>query len=166
MTHLRPQIATFALRRLRPRDRDGQPSRPLPQGRVIFVVVAALVGVLLAVGLAVFLIFGSRTGTASVAAQQFCDALVAHDYATVYADLSQSLQQQGTEPQFAASQQELDRLRGPATACTFTSTQVSGTHATFTLRVTRAGTGAAYGTIHLSQQAGRWKVDDYDANVI
>lgn len=166
MTHMRPQIATFALRRLRPRDHEDEASQPLPRGRAWFVVIAALIGTALALGLAAYLIFGSETGTASVAAQHFCDALVAHDYATAYADLSQSQQQQGSEPQFAASQLELDRLRGRATACAFTGTQVSGAHATFTLRITRAGTGTGYGTMHMIQQGGKWKVDDYDSNVI
>jgi hypothetical protein len=120
----------------------------------------------IALGVAAFLIFGSQTGTASVATQHFCDALVARNYAAAYGDLSQSLQQQGTAPQFAASQLEIDRLQGRVTACTFISTQVSDDHATFTLRITRAGSGASLGIIHLVRQAGKWKVDDYDANVI
>lgn len=166
MTHLRPQIATFALRRLRPRDREDQMPQPLPRGRVWLIVIGALIGVVITVSVAAFLIFGSQTGMASVAAQHFCDALVAHNYAAAYGDLSQSLQQQGTEPQFAASQLEIDQLRGRTTTCTFISTQVSNDHATFTLRITRAGSGASLGIIHMVRQAGKWKVDDYDANVI
>jgi hypothetical protein len=165
MAYQRPQIATFALRRLRPMDRDGGP-RPAGPRWGVLLVMAALVGALLAVVLAGFLVFGSRTGTASVAAQHFCDALTQRDYATAYADLSQPLQRQGSETQFAGSQTELDRQRGQATACTFIATQVSGPRASFTLRVTRASGGALRGALHMVLEHGEWKVADYDSNVI
>jgi hypothetical protein len=162
----RPQIATFALRRLRARiDADQQPESRGP-ARAQIVLLAALGGVVLAVALAAFLVFGSQTGTASVAAQHFCDAIVAQDYATAYADLSQTLQQEGTEAQFAASQQDLDRMRGRATACTFTNAHIATATASFTLLVTRSGTGRAGGTAHLVFERGMWKVADYDSNVI
>ena len=169
MAYQRPQIATFALRRLRPMDRDGGPrqvaSRPWP-----LLIVAALVGVLLAGLLATYLIFASQTGTASVAAQRFCDALTQQDYATAYAGLSQALQREGTEPQFATSQGDLDRLSGLATSCGFITAQVSGATATFTLRITRvsaSGHGVTLrGALHMALEHGSWKVSDYDSNVI
>lgn len=165
MAYQRPQIATFALRRLRPMDRDGGP-RPSTTRWGALLVTAALVGALAAVTLAGYLVFASQTGTASVAAQHFCDALTQQDYATAYASLAQSLQRQGSEPQFASSQSELDRLRGPATGCTFITTQVTGARATFTLRVTRASAGALRGALHMTLEHGAWKVSDYDSNVI
>ncbi len=145
---------------------EAQEQRAAPRGRVQLVVMAALVGALLAVGLAGYLAFASQTGTASVAAQRFCDALVARDYPTAYADLSAALQRQGTEEQFAASQQDLDRLDGTVTSCTFAYPRVGRSSATFTLNVTRMRTGAASGALRLVFEHGSWKVDTYDANVI
>lgn len=141
------------------------PAQARPRARA-GIIIAALLGVVLALVLAVFLIFGSRPGTASLAAQHFCDALVAHDYASIYAQLTPTLQQQGTEELFAASQQELDALRGPATACAFTDTNVRGTNATFVLTVTRARSGAAAGTLRMIYLSGAWRVSAYDSNVI
>jgi hypothetical protein len=143
--------------------RDGF-SRPAAPRVGALLVVAALVGVLLAVLLASYLIFASQTGTASVAAQHFCDALTQQDYATAYADLSQSLQREGTEPQFATSQSDLDRISGPASRCTFITAQVAGSNANFTLRVSRSAT--LRGALHLVKEHGAWKVVDYDSNVI
>jgi hypothetical protein len=165
MAYQRPQIATFALRRLRPMDRDGGPT-PVTSRLGALLVVAALVGALLAVMLAGYLVLASQTGTASVAAQHFCDALTQQDYATAYADLSQTLQRQGSETQFARSQLDLDRLHGPATACTFITAQASSSRATFTLRVTRATGGTLRGALHMVVEHGAWKVSDYDSNVI
>jgi hypothetical protein len=172
MTDNRPRIATFAIQRLRDRARAQEHAqeelamRLAKQGRRQLVVIAALIGALLAVTVAGFLILGSRTGTASLAAQHFCDALVAQDYATAYADLSLSVQREGTETQFAASQSMLDQLHGRATTCTFTGARVDSAGATFTLRVTRAGSGAASGTLRMIMEHGDWKVSDYDANVV
>ncbi|HEX9413453.1 MAG TPA: hypothetical protein VF916_08095 [Ktedonobacterales bacterium] len=143
-----------------------EPTNSAARGYGQLILIGALVGIVCAGGVALFLIFGSQSGTASVAAQHFCDVLVAHDYATAYADLSQALQQEGTEEQFAASQHLLDTLRGPATACTFSNANVRGSHATFILRVTRARTGAASGTLQLVSETEGWKVASYDANVI
>lgn len=149
-----------------PEDQTDEEQRAAPRGRVQLVVIAALVGALLAVGLAGYLAFASQTGTASVAAQRFCDALVARDYPTAYADLSAALQRQGTEEQFAASQQELDQLDGAVTSCTFAYPRVGRSSATFTLNVTRMSKGAASGALRLVLEHGSWKVDAYDANVI
>jgi hypothetical protein len=164
MAYQRPQIATFALRRLRPMDRDGGPRTNSPRWGALLVV-AAMVGALLAVVLTGYLVF-SRTGTASVAAQHFCDALTQQDYATAYADLSQVLQHQGSEPQFASSQVALDRLQGTASTCAFITAQVSSTKATYTLQVQRAIGGRLRGALHLVLEHGAWKVSDYDSNVI
>lgn len=165
MAYQRPQIATFALRRLRPMDRAGNPHANAPRWGVLLVL-AALVGALLAVVLAIYLIFASQTGTASVAAQHFCDALTQQDYATAYADLSQGLQHQGSESQFAGSQFDLDRVNGQAKSCTFISAQVSRSNATFTLRVQRATSGTLRGALHMVLERGAWKVSAYDSNVI
>ena len=144
---------------------DPAPARARGHGG-IGIIIAALLGVVLALALAVFLIFGSRPGTASLAAQHFCDALVARDYASAYAQLTPALQQQGTEELFAASQRELDALHGPATACTFGDANVRNSSATFVLTVTRVRVGAAAGTLRLSFTAGAWRIAAYDSNVI
>jgi hypothetical protein len=166
MSYVRPQISTWALQRLKPRDRGREQASPAPRGRTHLFIIAALAGALLAVGLASYLTFGSQAGTASIAAQHVCDALATRDYATAYADLSTALQQQGTEEQFAASQQDLDRLDGAVTSCSFSNPRVSGSNATFTLNVRRAQSGAASGTLRLVFERGGWKVDAYDASVI
>lgn len=129
-------------------------------------IIAALLGIVLALGLAAFLIFGSRPGTASLAAQHVCDTLVAHDYASLFAQLAPEVQRQGTEELFAASQRELDALRGPATACTFGDASLRGTSATFVLTVTRTHAGAAAGTLRLTFSGGAWRVAAYDSNVL
>ncbi|HEY7985136.1 MAG TPA: hypothetical protein VID73_13250 [Ktedonobacterales bacterium] len=158
-----PQPATRIPGRAGLRGQAPTPARPRGRSGVI---IAALLGIVLALALAVFLIFGSRPGTASLAAQHFCDALVAHDYASVYAQLTPTLQRQGTEELFAASQQELDALRGPASACAFADASVRGTSATFVLTVTRARSGAAAGTLRMLYTGGAWRVAAYDSNVI
>jgi hypothetical protein len=142
------------------------PARATRRLRWQIAIIAALAGALLAVGLAGYLAFASQTGTASVAAQRFCDALVARDYPTAYADLSAALQGQGTEEQFAASQQDLDRIDGVVTSCALSYVRVSGSRAVFRLNVTRARTGMATGVLQLVFERNTWKVDAYDANVI
>jgi hypothetical protein len=142
-----------------------EPAPASPRGRA-GIIIAALVGVVLALGVAGFLIFGSRPGMASLAAQHFCDALVSHDYASAYAQLSPALQHQGSEDLFAASQRDLDALRGPATACSFGDANVRNTSATFVLTVTRVRSGAASGTLRLIFTGGAWRVAAYDSNVI
>lgn len=128
--------------------------------------VAGLLGLALALGVVAVLVFTSGTGSASVAAQQFCDALVRRDYASAYSQLAQGLRQEGTEAQFAASQQELDRLNGGASSCRFSTPHVQGDHATFTLTLMRTQSGALSGALGLVHEQGAWRVDAYDANVI
>lgn len=128
--------------------------------------VAALVGLAAALGLVGFVAFSSGTGTASIAAQRFCDTLVRRDYAAAYGQLARELRQEGTAQQFAASQQALDRLNGDATACRFSEPAVAGDHATFTLTLTRASAGRMSGALGMVLEAGAWRVDAYDANVI
>jgi hypothetical protein len=139
---------------------------PVPRRGRGGIIIAALLGVGLALALAVFLIFGSRPGRASLAAQHFCDALVAHDYASLYAQLTPALQHQGTEALFAASQRELDIARGAATACTFGDASVRGSSASFVLTVTRTRSGTADGTLQLTASDGAWRVALYDSNVL
>jgi len=128
--------------------------------------IAALLGLALALGLVIYIVFASTTGTASIAAQHFCDALVARDYASAYAQLAPSLRQQGSAQQFAASQQDLDRINGAASSCRFSAQQVRGNRATFTLILTRAQSGTMSGALDLVQVQGGWQVDAYDANVL
>lgn len=117
-----------------------------------------------ALGALAYVVFGSNTGTASIAAQHFCDALVRHDYAAAYTQLAPALRQQGSAQQFAASQQDLDRISGAAVSCQFSAPQVHGDHATFTLTLVRSGTVS--GALDLILIDGSWQVDAYDANVI
>lgn len=127
---------------------------------------ALVIVLLLLLGLSGYLAFGTQTGTASIAAQNFCAALVAHDYTHAYAQLSARLRGEGTATQFAASQQALDRLRGPARACSFSNPRIHAGTASFSLTVARAGSGSASGALLLVYEGGQWRVDDYDANVL
>ncbi|HKW23796.1 MAG TPA: hypothetical protein VJO13_20630 [Ktedonobacterales bacterium] len=155
--------------------RAAPPARPAPGSAPgsaprarppIRLLIAALLGLALALAVVAVLVFTSGTGSASVAAQQFCDALVRHDYAPAYNQLSQALRQEGTEAQFAASQQELDRLNGGAFSCRFSAPRVRSDHATFTLTLMRAQSGTVSGVLGLVREQGAWRVDAYDANVI
>lgn len=151
--------------------RAAPPARPVrgpaPRGRRPYrLLIAALLGLALALAVVAVLVFTSRTGSASVASQQFCDALVRHDYPSAYSQLSQALRQEGTASQFAASQEELDRLDGSASSCRFSAPQVQADHATFTLTLTRSRSGTVSGALGLVREQGAWRVDSYDSNVI
>jgi hypothetical protein len=127
---------------------------------------AALVGLVVALGVVAVLVFTPGTGGASVAAQRFCDALVRRDYTAAYGQLAQNLRGEGTAAQFAASQQDLDRLDGAVSSCRFSAPQVHGSRAMFTLTLTRAQSGTMSGALELVLERGAWLVDAYDANVI
>lgn len=143
------------------------PRVPARRGRrPVRLLIAAVLGLALALGVVAVLVFTSGTGSASVAAQQFCDALVRHDYASAYSQLAQSLRQEGTESQFAASQQELDRLNGGASSCRFSAPRVQDDHAMFTLTLTRTQSGTMSGALGLVREQSSWRVDAYDSNVI
>jgi hypothetical protein len=134
--------------------------------RLRLLAMAALAGLILAVVTAGYLIFGSQTGSASVAVQRFCDALTTQSYAAAYAELSSALQQEGNEAQFAASQRDLDRLNGVATSCAFSNPQVRGAAVTFILHITRSRAGPLAGSLQMVHESGAWKVANYDANVV
>ena len=140
-------------------------SRPIRRSRR-GLLLAALVGLVVAAAVVAFLVYTSGAGTASIAAQRFCDALVKRDYTTAYGQLAQNLQREGSAAQFAASQQDLDRLDGPASSCRFSSPQVHGMRAMFTLTLTRPQSGTLSGAVELVLEQGAWRVDAYDANVI
>lgn len=151
--------------------RTAPPARPGPvpaarTRRPYRLLFAALLGLALALAVVVVLVFTSSAGSSSVAAQQFCDALVRHDYVLAYNQLALALRQEGTETQFAASQQALDQLNGAASSCRFSAPQIQGDHATFTLTLMRARRGTASGALGLVREQGAWRVDAYDANVI
>ena len=143
-----------------------KPRRPVRarRGRRVWLVLA-LAG-LLVLGASIYLAFGTQTGTASIAAQNFCATLVAHDYTRGYAQLSDRLRAEGTAAEFAASQRALDQIQGPARTCTFSNPSVRADTATFMLTVSRAGGGTASGTLDLVYEHQQWRVDGYDANVI
>lgn len=141
-----------------------RPPRKPPRRRRLLI--AALLGLVVALGVIALLVFRSGTGTASIAAQQFCDALVRHDYTSAYNQLAGSLRQEGTVAQFVASQQDLDRLNGAASSCRFSAPRIQGDHAVFTLTLTRPESGTVSGALDLVLEQGTWRVDAYDANVI
>ncbi len=96
-------------------------------------------------------------------ARAICADLTAQRYDSLYSLLSPSLQAQGTETQFSASQRQLDHLLGPARACSVSGTSANGDVAGVTLTLQRAN--AAVARVSLAQQSGKWRIASYDQTV-
>lgn len=96
-------------------------------------------------------------------ARAICSDLAAQRYDRLYALLSPGLQAQGSEAQFAASQRELDRLRGPVRVCRASVASASGGNMSVTLSLQRAQTSIA--RVGLTQAEGGWRIASYDETV-
>lgn len=147
-----------------PRTGKGSPS--LLRGRMAVVLGAATGLVLCAVALGAFLLFGGQGAAPQGTAQAVCADLEAQDYNGLYATLSAHLQTEGTQNQFAASQQYLDAQGGKVTNCSYAVQHADGAQAAITLTITRARVGASPGMIHLLYQNASWRVDAYDDTLI
>lgn len=97
---------------------------------------------------------------AAPTARAICADLTTQRYDRLYALLSPDLQAQGSEGQFAASQRELDRLRGPVRGCRASVVGAEGGAMSATLSLQRAQSSVA--RIGLTEVAGGWRIVSYD----
>lgn len=142
-----------------------QSPRPRRGNRLALALGAATGLVLCLLALAVVLIVNGRSSAPDAAAQSLCADLSAQDYASMYTMLVPKLQAEGTQAQFAASQKELDTIRGKVAACSYTTNQADGSQAAMTFQLTRHS-GSSRGYVHFIYVNGTWKVDNYDTNTI
>ncbi|MFI5273072.1 MAG: hypothetical protein ACHQ4H_08585 [Ktedonobacterales bacterium] len=117
---------------------------------LVFLIVRAITG-------------ASRTPPPAATAQTLCADLRTQHYADLYTQLAPALQAAGTAAQFTASQQELDRLRGPVTGCTYTLSQVSDSGAAVRFTITRDSAAPAPASVTLRSSAGVWQIESYDS---
>lgn len=108
-------------------------------------------------------LFHQPASDAAPTARAICADLTAQRYDHLYALLSSDLQAQGSEAQFAASQRELDRLRGPVRVCQVSVASASGGAMSATLSLQRTQTSVA--RVELTEVAGGWRIASYDALV-
>lgn len=94
------------------------------------------------------------------AARAICADLTSQRYDDLYTQLDPALRAQGTAAQFAASQRELDQLKGSVTACSTASASVSGSAASLTFTLTRARKPAS-AQATLTSDGGTWRITAY-----
>ena len=101
-------------------------------------------------------------------AGSICTDLRTADYASLYATLAPSLQQQGTNAQaeFSASQQELDIVSGRVRSCSYQLQQVSGQEEHVTYSISRGSQTARPAEVLLVYQNGKWRIESYDTSLI
>jgi hypothetical protein len=149
--------------RHRPSAAAGRRSRYLP------IILGAVTGIVLCIAALVALLAINRPPPSPAAtAGAICTDLRTADYTSLYAALAPSLQQQGTNPQaeFSASQQELDIVSGRVTSCSYLLPQVSGQEESVTYSIARGGQVARPAKVLLVYQNGRWRIQNYDTNMI
>ena len=152
-------------RNLRHRASAASSRRP----RYLPVVLGAVTGIVLCVAALLALLAINRSLPSPAAtAGAICTDLRTADYASLYAALVPSLQQQGTNPQgeFSASQQELDIVSGRVTSCSYKLQQVSGQEESVTYNIARGDQAARPAEVQLVYQNGRWRIQSYDTSLI
>ena len=156
----------------RPRMPSGPGRAPQPPARpwwrrqigLLLGVAAGLVVCALALVIA-NAITGPRMPPPAPTAQAICSDLERQDYADLFSRLA-AAQRSGTEQQFAASQRELDRLRGQVTSCTYTLPSVRSGAALARLSVVRGTGSPEQADIELGAENGTWLVESYDTSVV
>lgn len=98
------------------------------------------------------------------AARAICADLSAQRYDALYALLSPTLQSEGSEAQFAASQRELDSLQGAVTGCASTVASQSDGVAALTLNLRRGAAPAVSAQVTLAQAGNDWRISSFDQN--
>lgn len=154
----------------RPGVPSGRPPLPAPRvwwRRQLGLLVGAVVGlVVCAVALLIAnAITGPRMPPPAPAAAAICADLEHQDYADLFTRLAPA-QRAGSEQQFAASQRELDRLRGPVTSCTYTLPSVRATAASVRLTIVRGTSAPIQADVELGIEGGMWQVESYDTSVV
>ena len=152
------------------------PTEPTPGWRrwapILSGVLAGVVVVAIALAVLVFL-RGQQpaptTGTLpspTPTAQKLCADLLTQRYSAAYSLLTPSLQRQGTEAQYVASQRELDALQGRVTVCAVGRLSAAGTTASGALNITRAHAHATQATLSLAWSGSAWQVSAYDTSMV
>ena len=94
-----------------------------------------------------------------------CTDLQHRDYGTLFTLLAPQLQQEGTQAQFAASQRQLDILRGPVTSCSFHA-NTQGNQATVTYHIQRKDGASKDGVTQFQMVSGVWRITAYDSSIV
>lgn len=98
-------------------------------------------------------------------ARMICADLTSQRYDSLYTLLAPSLQSQGTQAQFVASQRQLDVLLGPVQSCQTSIDATSGGVARVALTLQRGQAAAAQARLALTQAPGGWRISSYDQRV-
>ena len=91
----------------------------------------------------------------------FCNALEARDYATQYDQLSNTLQSQASEAEYAAQVEQTDKRMGNVTGCTLSNVSQGDSSATATLTLTRSNGTTVNELYTLIKENGLWKIDSF-----
>jgi hypothetical protein len=149
------------------------PARPRAQAvmplwrRWLPALLGAVAGLALcAAGLGLANVLSPRSPAPDSTARAFCAALAGQHYVAAYGLLSPDQQTQGTAAQFAATQRQLDALRGKITACAYRVESDDDHSAQVTLTLTRESAGTLSASVRLLLVNGAWRVESYsDATV-
>lgn len=115
------------------------------EGWIVLLIIALIIG---GVG-------ASISPTAESTLNSFCRAIAAGAYQAAYKQLSDTIQSQETEEQFADAMQQENISR-----CAVSNVQEHGTNATGTLTYVFANGQVANKSLRLIQQNRVWKIDD------
>lgn len=142
---------------------DGR--RPSLIRRQLGIVVGAAAGlVVCAVIFAIInLTSGPRVPPPDTMAHTLCADLTSQRYDDLYAQLAPALQSAGTSQQFAASQRQLDTLRGTVSVCSYALVSASDTAATLRFSLMRDHSGPTTADVILRYDSGTWRIESYDA---
>ena len=111
-------------------------------------------------------ITGPRMPSPAPAAAAVCTDLQHQDYSDLFTRLAPAQRDAGSEQQFVASQQQLDRLRGPVTTCSYTLPSVRANAATARLTIVRGSGAPTQADVELGAEGGTWQVESYDTSVV
>jgi hypothetical protein len=127
------------------------------------VLLGALAGLALCgLGYLALNLFTNRQPDTQPTVRAICADLTTQRYDHLYTLLSPTLQTQGSQAQFVASQQEIDALLGPVKACAAGSSSISGSTATIGFSLTRAGSvQPAPAQATLTASGGAWRISAY-----
>lgn len=112
-------------------------------------------------------LLGVNLGALS-AAESYCTALQAQDFATAYKALDAKLQKATSQATYTAQAQEHTQVDGPIQSCTLNSLGHGNTSAaaSFTISLVRAKLGARRGAVAFTASQGVWHVTSVDASLI
>ncbi len=133
--------------------------------RGIWIALLIVVVLLLIGGGGIIAYANARAGAVAQAAQRYCAALLADDYAAAYNTLTSSLQSQTPRDQFIADGKLHDQIDGRVTQCA-ASNAASGplagvsqiANASLTLNTTLRRAVVYTGPLTLTQQGNDWKI--------